>query len=147
MHGFEEPPQPADVVPGAQTAPAREQEAREMRDILGVNHINVLYTRMRPDLIIFGETVRSEAVELLSAMNLGKKVITTIHSNSAYDALLRLENLSRASGLPLPAIRERIGRGIDLVAHLRRSGSRRYVEEVVRVKGIKDGEYQLERLF
>jgi pilus assembly protein CpaF len=109
--------------------------------------VNVLYTRMRPDLIIFGETVKSEAVELLSAMNLGKKVVTTIHSNSAYDALLRLENLGRASGLPLPAIRERIGRGIDLVVHMRRRGPRRYVEQVIRVKGVEDGKYQLEHLF
>jgi len=109
--------------------------------------VNVLYTRMRPDLITFGETVGAEAVELLSAMNLGKRVLTTIHANSAYDALLRLEDLARASGLPLSAIRERIGRGVDLIAHMRRRGTRRYVEEVVRVDGVENDRYQLERLF
>lgn len=109
--------------------------------------VNVLYTRMRPDLIIFGETVGTEAVELLSAMNLGKRVLTTIHANSAYDALLRLEDLARASGLPWSAIRERIGRGVDMVVHMRKRGTRRYVEEVVRVLGVGDGKYQLESLF
>lgn len=109
--------------------------------------VNVLYTRMRPDLILFGEVVGGEAVELLSAMNLGKKVITTIHANSAYDALLRLETLALASGMPLEAIRERVGRGVDLVVHLRKRGARRYVAEVARVNGIADGCYRIEPLY
>jgi pilus assembly protein CpaF len=109
--------------------------------------VNVLYTRMRPDLIIFGETVGGEAVELLSAMNLGKRVLTTIHANSAYDALLRLEDLARASELPLPAIRERIGRGVDLVVHMRKRGPRRYVESVARVGGVERGAYRLEYVY
>ena len=71
--------------------------------------VNVLYICMRPDLIVFCEVVGPEAVELLSVMNLGKWVLTTIHSNSAYDALLRLETLARESGMPMSAIRERIG--------------------------------------
>lgn len=109
--------------------------------------VNVLYTRMRPDLILFGEVVGDEAVELLSAMNLGKKVVTTIHANSAYDALLRLETLALASGMPLAAIRERVGRGVDLVVHLRKRGARRYVAEVARVNGVSDGRYRIEPLY
>jgi pilus assembly protein CpaF len=109
--------------------------------------VNVLYTRMRPDLIIFGETVGTEAVELLSAMNLGKRVLTTIHANSAYDALLRLEDLAMASELPLPAIRERIGRGIDLVVHMRKRGTRRCIERIARVSGVEDDRYQIDHLF
>ena len=123
--------------------------------------VNVLYTRMRPDLILFGEVVGNEAVELLSAMNLGKKVMTTIHANSAYDALLRLETLALESGMPLEAIRERVGRGVDLVVHLRRNvppirgsttaggkrGARRYVAEVARIHGIVDGSYRIEHLY
>ena len=109
--------------------------------------VNVLYTRMRPDLIVFGEVVGDEAVELLSAMNLGKKVVTTIHANSAYDALLRLETLALASGMPLEAIRERVGRGVDLVVHLKREGAQRYVSEVARVEGTQDGRYRMEHLY
>ena len=109
--------------------------------------VNVLYTRMRPDLIIFGETVGGEAVELLSAMNLGKKVVTTIHANSAYDALLRLETLALESGMPLDAIRERVGRGVDLVVHMRKRGASRFVAEVASVRGIQDGTYRIEHLY
>jgi len=109
--------------------------------------VNVLYTRMRPDLIIFGEVVGNEAVELLAAMNLGKKVWTTIHGNSAYDALLRLEDLAQGSGLSERAIEERISRGIDVIAHFRK-GSWRYLEELVVVDGIDSaGRYRLRTLY
>ena len=97
--------------------------------------VNVLYTRMRPDVIVFGEVVGDEAVPLLDAMNLGKRVLTTIHGDSAYGALLRLEMLALGSGLPLPAIQERVAAGIDLVVHMARSGDHRYVSEVVMVNG------------
>jgi len=109
--------------------------------------VNTLYTRMRPDMILFGEVVSSEAVELMSAMNLGKKVITTIHSKSAYGALLRLETLARASGLPIGAIRERVGRGVEMVVHMRRRGPWRYIEEVAKVKGVVNGEYVMEPVY
>ncbi len=97
--------------------------------------VNVLYTRMRPDVIVFGEVVGDEAVPLLDAMNLGKRVLTTIHGGSAYGALLRLEMLAMGSGLPLAAIQERVAAGIDLVVHMARSGNHRYVSEVVMLNG------------
>jgi Flp pilus assembly CpaF family ATPase len=90
---------------------------------------------MRPDVIVFGEVVGDEAVPLLDAMNLGKRVLTTIHGDSAYGALLRLEMLAMASGLPLAAIQERVARGIDLVVHMDRKGHHRYVAEVALVEG------------
>jgi pilus assembly protein CpaF len=110
--------------------------------------VNVLYTRMRPDLIVFGEVVGNEAGELLAAVNLGKKVWTTIHGNSAYDALLRLEGLAQSSGLSEGAIKERIGRGIDVVAHFRK-GSWRYLEELAVVDGVdpNTGRYRLRTLY
>lgn len=111
--------------------------------------VNVLYTRMRPDVIVFGEVVGDEAVPLLDAMNLGKRVLTTIHGNSAYGALLRLEMLALNSGLPLPAIQERVAAGIDLVVHMGRSGNQRYVSEVVMVNGYDSAsqEYDLATLY
>lgn len=115
-----------------------------MRDV-----VNVLYTRMRPDAIVIGEIVAGEAVEFLQAINLGKKAYATIHGNSPLDALYHLEDLDLRSGLPLPAIRERIARGIDLVVHLSRTADGgRHVAEIVVVDGLDEsGGYRLTPLF
>lgn len=111
--------------------------------------VNVLYKRMRPDLIVFGEVVGDEAVPLLDAMNLGKRVLTTIHGEDAYAALLQLEMLAMASGLPLPAVRERVARGVNLVVHMARAGRRRFLRQVVLVEGYdhESGRYRLRTLY
>lgn len=111
--------------------------------------VNVLYTRMRPDVIVFGEIVGDEAVPLLDAMNLGKRVLTTIHGDDCYGDLLRLELLALASGLPLAAVQERVARGIQVIVHLARQGRRRYVSEVALVTGYdrRAGKYLLRSLY
>ena len=98
--------------------------------------------RMRPDRIVIGEVRGSEALDLLTALNTGHEgALSTVHANSPEDALRRVETLALMAGVGLPheAIREQVGRGIDLVVHLARlsDGSRRVVEvsEVVRSAG------------
>ena len=98
--------------------------------------------RMRPDRIVIGEVRGAEALDLLTALNTGHDgALSTVHANSPADALRRLETLAlmAAVGLPLEAIREQVGRGIDLVVHLARAphGGRRVTEvgEVVSAAG------------
>ncbi|HEX2360159.1 MAG TPA: CpaF family protein [Solirubrobacterales bacterium] len=98
--------------------------------------------RMRPDRIVIGEVRGAEALDLLMALNTGHEgALSTVHANSPDDALRRIETLALMAGVGLPhaAIREQLGRGIDLVVHLARhgDGSRRVVEvgEVVRAAG------------
>jgi len=98
--------------------------------------------RMRPDRIVIGEVRGPEALDLLMALNTGHEgALSTVHANSSEDALRRVETLALMAGLGLPhtAIREQLGRGVDLVVHLARlgDGSRRVVEvgEVVRTAG------------
>ena len=112
--------------------------------------VNVVYTRMRPDLMIIGEIVKDEAARFLDAINLGKKAWSTIHGNSALGALYRLETKALTSGLPHRAIREQVAAGVDLVIHLRKSpNGRRYVEQIVAVENELDatGSYQLRTLY
>jgi pilus assembly protein CpaF len=98
--------------------------------------------RMRPDRIVIGEVRGREALDLLMALNTGHEgALSTVHANSPEDALRRVETLALMAGVGLSheAIREQLGRGLDLVIHLARlsDGSRRVVEvaEVVRTAG------------
>lgn len=94
--------------------------------------INAL--RMRPDRIIVGECRGAEAIPMIQAMNTGHDgSMTTIHANSAIDAIQRLESmiLLGAPQWPIDVVRRQIGAGIDVILFLKRqSGARKLVEMV-----------------
>ena len=95
--------------------------------------------RMRPDRIVIGEVRGAEALDLLTALNTGHDgALSTVHANSPEDALRRLETLALMAGIGLPheAIRDQLARGVDLVVHLERIGSRRLVAAVGEVSGV-----------
>jgi len=88
--------------------------------------------RMRPDRIIVGEVRGGEALDMLQAMNTGHDgSLSTIHANTARDALARLETLVLMAGMDLPerAIREQIASAINVVVHMSRlaDGTRKIV--------------------
>jgi len=88
--------------------------------------------RMRPDRIILGEVRGGEALDMLQAMNTGHDgSISTIHSNTARDALSRLETMVLMAGMDLPerAIREQVSSAVNVIVHLSRlsDGSRKVV--------------------
>ena len=61
---------------------------------------------MRPDRIIVGEVRGAESLDMLQAMNTGHDgSISTVHANSARDALRRLEMMMLMSGFELPLAR------------------------------------------
>jgi pilus assembly protein CpaF len=94
--------------------------------------------RHRPDRIIVGEVRGGEAFDLLQALNTGHAgSLSTIHANSAEQALARLASCVVQSGvdLPYPAVRRQIADGIDLVLHLTRAHGVRVVVDLVRVEG------------
>src|SRR3954470_1302961 len=98
--------------------------------------------RMRPDRIVIGEVRGAEALDMLQAMNTGHDgSLSTVHANSARDALARIETMVLMAGydLPMRAIRSQVAAALDLVVHLERmtDGSRKIVSisEVMRMEG------------
>lgn len=89
--------------------------------------------RMRPDRIIVGEVRGGEALDMLQAMNTGHDgSLSTVHSNTARDALARLETMVLMAGMDLPerAIREQVAAALNVVVHLSRmpDGTRKIVQ-------------------
>jgi pilus assembly protein CpaF len=94
--------------------------------------------RHRPDRILLGEVRGGEAFDLLQALNTGHSgTLSTIHANSADQALRRFTSCVLQSGvdLPYPAIRHGIGECVQLLVHLERRQMRRLVTELVHVRG------------
>src|SRR5207249_1481781 len=94
--------------------------------------------RHRPDRILVGEVRGPEAFDLLQALNTGHLgSLSTIHANSADQALTRLAHcvLTANVGLPHHSIREAIAFAIHLVIHVARIDGLRRVTEVARVEG------------
>jgi pilus assembly protein CpaF len=107
--------------------------------------------RMRPDRLIVGEIRGAEALDMLQAMNTGSDgSMSTGHANSARDMLSRIETmvLMGSAALPLPAIRQQIASGIDIILHLGRLRDKtRKVLEITEVIGYAEGEIRLNPLY
>lgn len=93
--------------------------------------------RMRPDRIVLGEVRGGEAIDMLQAMNTGHNgSLTTIHANTARDALSRLENLVLMGGgaMPVKILRQQICSAIQIVIQTARlaDGSRK----ILSIQGI-----------
>jgi pilus assembly protein CpaF len=98
--------------------------------------------RMRPDRIVVGEVRGPEAFDMLQAMNTGHDgSISTVHANSARDALTRIENMVQMGqvNLPLRAIRSQIVAALDIIVQVERmrDGQRRVIQitEVIGLEG------------
>ncbi|SFO39708.1 pilus assembly protein CpaF [Pseudobutyrivibrio sp. JW11] len=106
--------------------------------------------RMRPDRIIVGECRGAEALEMLQAFNTGHDgSCSTGHSNSCKDMLSRLETMVlMGAEIPLPAIRQQIASGIDIIVQLGRLRDKtRKLLEITEVLGLEDNEIQLNPLY
>ena len=95
--------------------------------------------RMRPDRILVGEVRGAEALDMLQAMNTGHDgSMSTIHSNSARDALSRLETMVMMASIEIPfeAVRAQIASAVNLIVHqARMPDGRRKVAQIAEVVG------------
>lgn len=93
--------------------------------------------RYSPNRIILGELRGEEGLDFLNACNTGHPgSCSTIHADSARDALGRLEDLVlQAEQLPYEAIQNRVGTSIKWVIHISMNDGARTIDEIVRVDG------------
>jgi pilus assembly protein CpaF len=107
--------------------------------------------RMRPDRIVVGEVRGGEALDMLQAMNTGHDgSLTTIHANSARDAIARLEvmvSMANAS-IQLTSIRQQISSAVNVLVQASRfsDGSRR-ITSITELTGMEGDMVTLQDIF
>ena len=93
--------------------------------------------RLRPDRIVVGEVRGSEAADMVWALSTGHRgSMSTIHANTATDALARLElmvSMGLGGAVPRTAAGDQVARAVDLVVGVARTdGASRAVVSVHR---------------
>jgi pilus assembly protein CpaF len=106
---------------------------------------------MRPDRIVIGECRGGESLDMLQAMNTGHEgSMTTIHANSARDALARLEQMVGMAGMPMSqeSIRSQIASALDVVVQTQRlSDGKRRVISICEITGMEGSVIQMQEIF
>ena len=107
--------------------------------------------RMRPDRIIVGEVRAGEAFDMLQAMNTGHDgSMTTVHANTARDAMTRIEQMIGMSGIDIPAraARSQIASAINVVIQVGRlSDGRRKILSVSELTGMEGEVVTMQEIF
>jgi pilus assembly protein CpaF len=107
--------------------------------------------RMRPDRIIVGECRGAETLEMLQAMNTGHEgSLTSIHANTARDALTRIELMIGLAGLDLPiwVIRRLIASSVTLIVQVSRlPGGKRKIVTIAEIVGMEGETVSMHNLF
>lgn len=122
------------------------------RGKLTIRQLFVASLRMRPDRILVGEVRGGEALDMIQSMLSGHSgSLTTVHANSARDALIRLETLSLMSDVSIPVYvaRAQVASAIHLIVQIARfseDGSRKIVG-ISEIVGLQNGEYQIQDLY
>ena len=98
-----------------------------------MDHLLRATLRKTPDRIVVGEVRGGEALSLLDAWSTGHRGgCSTVHSNSAMDTLIRLENMtSRVARNPQQFT---ISRAVDIIVYLKYEHLKRRIEEIISVE-------------
>lgn len=116
----------------------RFEARREQSGIAAVTIRDLLKAtlRHRPDRILLGEVRGGEAFDLLQALNTGHSgTLSTIHANSAQQAVSRFTSCVLQSGVELPyvAVRRNIADALHFLLHIQRRHGQRYVSELLAI--------------
>lgn len=108
--------------------------------------------RHRPDRILLGEIRGAEAFDLLQLLNTGHSgTISTVHANSALQALSRFTSCVLQSNVELPyqAIKSNIADSLNLLVHIERRLGQRIVSEMTELRSYSPGtdQYEITRIY
>ncbi len=107
--------------------------------------------RMRPDRIVVGEVRGAEVLDMLQAMNTGHEgSMTTVHANTARDALTRLENMVGIAGLSIPpkTLRQQIVSALSVVIQVARlSDGKRKIVSIQEITGMEGDMISMQEIF
>ncbi|NQY74374.1 MAG: P-type conjugative transfer ATPase TrbB [Candidatus Margulisbacteria bacterium] len=114
-------------------------------DLVDMQRLLKATMRLRPDRILVGEVRGGEALSLLKAWNTGHPGgIATVHANSAYGGLIRLEQLvAEISPSPMQHL---IAEAIDYVVFIEKTKTGRRIGEIIEVSGYGNGSYIFENV-
>ncbi len=107
--------------------------------------------RMRPDRIVVGEVRGAEALDMLQAMNTGHDgSLTTVHANSARDAIGRIETMVSMTGIsfPIRALRAQIASAVNIVIQVQRGDDgRRRLVSIQEISGMEGDIISMSEIF
>ena len=107
--------------------------------------------RMRPDRIVIGEIRGVEVLDMLQAMNTGHEgSLTTVHANSAREAVIRLENMVGMAGVSVvqKSLRQQIASAISIVVHVSRlSDGKRKITSISEIVGMEGDVITMQDIF
>ncbi|MFP7570265.1 CpaF family protein [Marivita sp. S2033] len=107
--------------------------------------------RMRPDRIIIGEIRGDEVLDLMQAMNTGHDgSMSTLHANSAREALTRVESMAALAGFAPGAdvVRRQLVDAVHLVIQVTRMrDGRRRITSISEIAGLAGDAITLQDLF
>jgi pilus assembly protein CpaF len=99
--------------------------------------------RMRPDRLVVGEVRDAESLDLLIALNSGLPGMSSIHANSAREALVKLCTLPLLAGRNIDSsfVVPTVASSVDVVVHceLTSNGTRRVAEILSLTGEVSDG--------
>lgn len=125
---------------------------QERADAVTIRDLVKTTLRHRPDRLIIGEVRGPEAFDLLDALNTGHAgSISTVHANSALQALSRLASMAMRAGVDVPyrALQTEIGDLVNLVLHVERHCERRFLSQLLAIERFDSDSnaYRFETLF
>ncbi len=107
--------------------------------------------RMRPTRLVVGEVRQSEALDLLVAMNSGMPSMTTLHANSAREAVTKLCTLPLLAGQNIPGdfVLPTVAGCVDIVIHATTDADgRRRIREIAALPGrVESGIVEMAEIF